>query len=46
MARWVNETSRMEDTRTAPPAGETHSAVRRSTPSRKSSARSCTRSVP
>ena len=28
MARWVNETSRVEVTRTASPAGETQSALR------------------
>ena len=46
IARCVNDTSRAEDTRTAPPAGETHSARRLSTPVRKSSTLSCERSVP
>jgi len=45
-ARWVNDTSRAADTRTHPPAGETHSARRLSSPDRKSSIRSCERSVP
>ena len=46
IARWVNDTSRAEDTLTAPPAGDTHSARRLSTPDLKSSTRSCERSVP
>ena len=45
-SRWVNDTSRAEDIRMALPAGETHSALRLSTPVLKSSTRSCERSVP
>ena len=46
IARCANETRRIEDTRTACPAGETHSARRRSTPARRSRTRSGSRSRP
>jgi hypothetical protein len=44
--RCVNETSRRERTRTAPPVGDSHSTSRVSIPVRKSSRRSCRRSTP
>ena len=46
MARWVNDTSRVEVTRMACPAGDAHSATRCSVPARRSSTRSCLRSSP
>jgi hypothetical protein len=44
--RWLNDTSRAEETRIRFPAEDTHSARRFSTPARKSSSRSCERSSP
>ena len=44
IARWLNDTIRIEEIRTALPAGDSHSAVRFSTPARKSSTRSWERS--
>ena len=41
MERRVSETSRVEVTRTAWPAGERHSATRERVPARRSSSRSC-----
>lgn len=45
-ARWVSETSRRDSTRMVRPAGEVHSALRRSMPSRKSRLRWWLRSSP
>ena len=45
-ARWVNDTSRVDFTRTAWPAGDTHSTVRSSVPARMSSTRSWLRRSP
>jgi hypothetical protein len=46
MARWVSDTIRWLRTRTARPAGETHSTSRLSIPARRSSTRSWRRSWP